>query len=228
MYRIITGFVAFVCLSAAGRTFAKTSNGNDFALYFSEARNDAERKDLLADAKGRPHFFRYLYIMNLDEVTEGGRKGIKITAFEPASLMDIRFTVTKSVSLSILKKDPISKPGRAIAVTGRVANASKKDNLITLEGTIVRHKDRLSPKEGKELLYEVDPTAVFYNYTGGSRPVTLTYENRDLIKHKDGIIEKSGPNGWVKFLEEEKAKRKKARATAADKASKKKTKAGDE
>ncbi len=197
---------------AATNARAKTSNGNDFALYYSEGKDAKERQQLFEDAKDRPHFFRYLQIMEMEEVDEDGRKGIKITAFEPASLMDIKFTVTKSVSLSTLRKDPVSKVGRAIAVTGKVASIDAKEMTITLEGTIVRHKDRLSPAIGKEFLYEVDPGAVFYNYTGGSRPVTLTYVDRDLIKHKDKIIAKGGPDGWVKFLEDEVAHRTKERA----------------
>ena len=67
--------------------------------------------------------------------------------------------------------------------------AKEEENVIRLEGTIVRHKDRLSPKMGKELLGEVDPGAIFYSYTAGSRPVNLSYRDRDLLKHRDKIVE---------------------------------------
>jgi len=194
---------------------AKTSNGNDFALYYSEGRDDSERADLLKDAKNRPHYFRYLQIMEMQEFERNGRKGVAIVAFEPASQMDIRFSVTKSVSMSMLARDPKSKRGDAIAVTGAVLNADHEKNYIELGDSIVRHKDRLSPKIGKELLCEVDPGAVFYNYTAGSRPITLTYEDRDLIRHKDRIVGESGADGWVAFLEKEVAKRKRARAAAS-------------
>ncbi len=186
---------------------ARTSNGNDFALYFSEARDDRDRRDLLDEARGRPHFFRYLQIMNLEETTMDGRKAVRITAFEPASLMDVRFTVTKPVSLALLRKHPVTTLGSALAVTGKVVDADDETNTITLGETIVRHKDRLSPKRGKELLCEVDPEAVFYNYTAGSRPVTLTYKDRDLIRHKKRIVAGKGPDGWVEFLEKEVARR---------------------
>jgi len=204
--------------AGAGNLAAKTSNGNDFALYFSEAKNADERKLLLADALDRPHIFRYLQIMEMEETDAG----MRITAFEPASLMDVKFTVDKPVSLALLRKDPVSKVGRAIAVTGKLVSADDKEKLIVLEGTIVRHKDRLSPAVGKELLYEVDPRAVFYSYTGGSRPVSLTYEDRDLLKRKAEIIAKGGPDGWVKFLEDELARRKQQRG-----AQEKQNKAGD-
>ena len=190
---------------------AKTSNGNDFALYYSEARDDRERAELIDEARGRPHFFRYLQIMEMKSSDEGGRSGVTIIAFEPASRMDIHFTVSKSVSLTVLASDPKSKRGDAIAVTGKVLKADPGKNMIQLGDSIVRHKDRLSPKMGKELLCEVDPGAVFYNYTAGRRPVTLTYQDRDLIRHKERVIKEKGADGWVEFLEQEVAKRKKAR-----------------
>jgi hypothetical protein len=207
--RLILPLVAAASILPAA---AKTSNGNDFALYYSEARDDAERAELLEDAKNRPHFFRYLQIMEMQEFEQNGRKGVAIIAFEPASRMDIHFSVSKSVSMSIINQDPKSRQGDALAVTGKVLNADHKKNMIELGDSIIRHKDRLSPKIGKELLCEVDPGAVFYSYTAGSRPITLTYKDRDLIRHKERIVGESGPDGWVKFLEREVAKRKKARA----------------
>jgi hypothetical protein len=203
--------IPLLCAACLAPVAARTSNGNDFALYFSEAKDDAGRKVLLDEARGRPHFFRYLQIMEMKTAGEGGNSVVTITAFEPASLMDVRFTVTKAVSLALLRQDPVSKKGDAIAVTGKVMDANAKGNFIQLGDTIVRHKDRLSPKIGKELLCEVDPGAVFYNYTAGSRPVTLTYQDRDLIRHKDRVVAEKGPDGWVEFLEKEVARRRKER-----------------
>lgn len=192
---------------------AETSNGNDFALYFSEASEDPnEQKFLLDDAKDRPHYFRYLQIMEIEEIDKDGRKVFDITAFEPASCMDVKFLIEKPVSLSLLRKDPVSKKGDAIAVTGKVTGASWESNAITLEGTIVRHKDRLSPKMGVELLCDLDPTAVFYSYTNGPRPVNLSYQDRDLLKHRKSVLEAQGPKAWVEFLEREVGKRRQAEA----------------
>jgi hypothetical protein len=208
-------FSALFLAGLAHPAAAETSNGNDFALYYSEARDDKERAALLDDARNRPHFFRYLQIMEMQSFNEGDRSGVTIIAFEPASRMDIHLTVTKSVSVALLASDPKSKRGDAIAVTGAVINADAKKNMIELGDSIVRHKDRLSPKIGKELLCEVDPGAVFYSYTAGSRPVTLTYQDRDLIRHKESIVKEKGPDGWVEFLEQEVAKRRKNRQSAA-------------
>lgn len=192
-----------IAAGAAGRT----SNGNDFALYLIETKTDADEHSLVQEALGRPHFFRYLQIMEMETVQENGRQGIRIVAFEPASYLDVQFTVTKSVSLAILKEDPISKVGDAIAVTGKIADASKDGNTISLASTIVRHKDRLSPKRGKELQCEVDPRATFYSFTGGNRVVNLTYKDRDLLQHKDRIMAQRGKQGWTDFLAAEIAKR---------------------
>lgn len=187
---------------------ADTPNGNDFALFYSEAKDGAARKSLLEEALGKPHAFRYLQVMELDEAPADGATGVRITAFEPASCLDVKFTVTKAVSLSVLRAEPVTQRGDAIAVTGKVAGVDGKANAILLESPIVKHKDRLSPKMGKELLGEVDPGAVFYSYTAGPRPVNLSYRDRDLLQHKERILAEKGPTGWVEFLEQEVAKRK--------------------
>ena len=186
---------------------ADTPNGNDFALFYSEAKDEATRKSLLEEALGKPHAFRYLQVMELDEGSADGATGVRITAFEPASCLDVKFTVTKAVSLSVLRAEPVTKRGDAIAVTGKVAGVDGKSNAILLESCIVKHKDRLNPKMGKELLGEVDPSAVFYSYTAGPRPVNLSYRDRDLLQHKERILAEKGPAGWVEFLEQEVAKR---------------------
>ncbi len=194
----------------AGIATAKTSNGNDFALFFSEAQTDEEREMLLDDAMGRPHFFRYLQILEMEQASENGKFAVKVTAFEPASLLDVSFTVTKRESLKLLRSEPETVPGKAIAVTGKVVDIGTSG--IRLNPVIVRYKDRLSPALGKELLCEVSPTATFYSFTGGDREVNLTYKDRDLLKFKDKVMEKGGKQGWCDFLVAELAKRSKARA----------------
>jgi len=191
---------------------ARTSNGNDLALYASEAKSDTDRKALFEEAKGRPHYFRYLQIMDMAEGKTNGYPFVRITAFEPSSYMDVKLTVTKRVSLKILSDAPKSGIGDAIAVTGRITLIDWNENAIHLRPVIVRHKDRLSPVIGKELLCEVDPGATFYSFTGGGKEVNLTYKDRDLLRFKDDILGKSGKKGWANFLEKELARREKARA----------------
>ena len=208
-------FFAAVLLSLVVAAPAATSNGNEFALAFSEAKNAAARKAVLDDAQGRPHFFRYLQIMEMEPVKEDGHDGVRITAFEPSSYLDVKFTVTMSVSLALLKEDPVSKVGDAIAVTGKLTGFDAAKNAIVIESPIVRHKDRLSPKMGKELLGEVNPGATFYSYTEGPRPVKLEFRDRDLLANRDKVLAEGGPKAWAEYLEKEIAKRKQQRAAAA-------------
>lgn len=177
----IKGILTLVWFGVASVALGRTSNGNDFALYVSEApAGSPERKALVDEAHTRPHSFRYLQIMEMKRETVDGRKAVAIVAFEPASLMDVRFRVEKMVSLKKLLEAPASKAGDAIAVTGRVQQVDDQKNTIHLSDVIIRHKDRLSPAVGKELIAEVDPKATFYSYTGGKEPVSLTYIDRDL------------------------------------------------
>lgn len=198
-------------LALAAHADAATSNGNDFALALVEAKTPQAENAVLDDAQGRPHFFRYLQIMDM----QPAGSGVQITAFEPSSYLDVRFTVTMANSLALLREAPESKVGDAIAVTGKVIGIDPKTNAILLDQTIVRHKDRLSPKIGKELLSEVKPGATFYSYTEGPRPIHLEARDRDLLQHRDEVMAKGGPKAWFEFLETEIAKRKAARAAGA-------------
>jgi hypothetical protein len=202
-------------LAAQIQARAATSNGNEFALALTEAKSPAARTTLVETAGGRPHFFRYLQVIELQQVEEAGREVWKISAFEPSSYMDVHFTVSMPVSLSLLKADPVTKIGDAIAVTGKVLGVDPARNAILLGEPIVRHKDRLGPKMGKELLSEVNPGATFYSYTEGPRPVKVEARDRDLLQHRDRILGAGGPKAWTEFLETEIAKRKQQRAAAS-------------
>lgn len=191
---------------------AQNSNGNDFALYFSEARHENEREWLLSEAGRRPHFFRYLQIMEMEEVERQGRREVRIIAMEPASAWDIAFTINQRVSLSTLDQEPASEPGRAIAVQGRIQRVDPDEGTIYLDPAIVRHKDRLSPKlVGREMLYEIDDRSIFYSFTGGEEAVSVSYRDRDLLRHRNRIMEEGGDNAWAAFLKREIARRNAAR-----------------
>jgi hypothetical protein len=81
-----------------------------------------------------------------------------------------------------------------------------------LESPIVRHKDKAKPKPGKELLAEVDPTALVYSYTEGPRPLMVQARDRDVLQRKDEIMANGGGKAWFEYLEAELAKRAAARA----------------
>jgi hypothetical protein len=114
MNRITLPLVALI-LAVAFPVKAATSNGNEFALALTEAKEPAGRAALIGSASGRPHFFRYLQIIEMQQVMEDGRVGFRIAAFEPSSYMAVAFTVSMPVSVSILKSDPVTKIGDAIA-----------------------------------------------------------------------------------------------------------------
>ncbi|MEI6350933.1 MAG: hypothetical protein WCP06_07490 [Verrucomicrobiota bacterium] len=202
-------------LALASGAGAATFNGNEFALAYTEAKTPAAKATVLKDAQGQPHFFRYLQIMEMQPVTEEGREGLRITAFEPSSYLDVKFTVTMPVSLSLLREEPVSKVGDAIAVTGRLTGIEPGKNAILLDSPIVRHKDRRSPAVGKELLADVNQGAIVYSYTEGPRPVLVEGRDRDLLANRDRVLAEGGPKAWAEFLEKEVAKRKAQRAAAA-------------
>jgi hypothetical protein len=202
--------MTFLGLLFTSSLLADTRNGNDFALYFSEAKNRQEQSDLFNDAQGNPHYFRYLQIMEIDE---SNPRAVAVTALEPSSLFDVEFIVTKRHSLAKLLEDPRSQLGNAIAITGVVKGV--KDKTITVSPVIVRHKDTLTPSRGKEMFYEIDASGAFYSYTGGKRPVTLTFQDRDLLHFRDEIMQSKGKEGWAEFLEQKVAERKKEREAKA-------------
>ena len=203
-----TALVIGLTLSAQ----AATSNGNDFALYYHEANTPDKKSAVLKDAEGRPHFFRYLKILEMTEGDEEGKHYVDVTAVEPASSMNVKLRISATNSLALLKNSPETKIGDAIAVTGKVNSVDTEKNTIVLDSSIVRHKDVLSRKPGKELLAEVDPTALVYSYTEGPRPIMLQAQDKDLLESRDKILEQGGPKAWFEFLETEIAKRKAQRA----------------
>lgn len=205
----ITIIMALTLSVFSGRLMSATENGNSFALYYSEARNDREREELFKGSKGKHLFFRYLQIIEMENLEKNGRPYVRILAFEPSSFLDVRFFVTKPESLKVLWNEPATKIGDAIAVTGILTKIDF--NEIEINPVIVRNKDRLLPKRGKEYLYEVDPSAVFYSYTGGDTPVHISYMDRDLLRHQSAIMAAGGKQAWTDFLLKEKTKRDKAR-----------------
>lgn len=197
-------------LLAGQLALGATANGNEFALFYSEAKDDVARKIVLDEALEKQHFFRYLRITAMEEKEENGYPFVMLTTCEPSSKMTVKFAVRKTMSLIVLKQDPPSKIGDAVAVTGVVRHADKKTKTIIINPCIVRYKDRLAPKPGKEMLEEVDSSAIVYSYTGGKEPVNVSARDRDLVRNEEQMLAKMGPDGWSKYLLGEIAKRDKA------------------
>jgi hypothetical protein len=208
---------AGLALGCHTTVWAKTSNGNELALALTEAKNPQALKFVADDAIGRPHYFRYLQILEMEKGEKNGSPFVSIVAQEPSSYMKIRFVIVKPESREKLDADPVTKVGDAIAVTGKIAGIDMKQNLIVLNPVIVRHKDRIAPKPGKEMLYELDPSAIYYSYTGAGKDkvVHLTYKDRDLAADEKEYIAKYGKEAWADHLLQKLAEREKARKAAA-------------
>ena len=199
------------CLAWPDRSAdAKTANGNELALFFTEATNDSERQTLVNEALKKQHFFRYLRIISLQESATDGYPCVDLAMCEPSSQMTVKCRVMKTLSLARLKEDPPVKVGDAVALTGVVTGVDPVQKLITLNPVIVRYRDRPAPKAGKELLYEVDSSTVVYSFTGGKNPVNVTKRDEDLLSQEGAILAAQGKDGWARFLLQEIAKRDKA------------------
>jgi hypothetical protein len=198
MKKILLMSVSVLLLSAAANVDAKTENGNDLCLYLDEAMgNKALTKELVSDTKGKNYFFRYMKIISRKAGRENGRPYIQLSLMEPSSYYVVRCKVIKPQSLLTLMNDPESREGDAIAMTAKVEKVDVENSVIYCNPVIVRHKDRIAPKRGKEMLYEVDPRATVYQYTAvEGKPVNITQADRDLIPWLD--IEDPGKAKKVK------------------------------
>ena len=208
--------VVLMLAAGADTVAARSANGNEFALAYDEASGAAARKAVIDEAGRRPHYFRYLQIMEMEELSEDGRGAVRITALEPSSAMDVVFTVTQRVSLGKLREEPAAAPGRALAVSGVISVPGAPDGrVIHLDPVVVRHKDRLAPVVGKEMLYEIDEGGVFYSFTGGREPVKLSFRDRDLLQHRNRIMSAGGDQAWADFLTQQIKQRAAARRAGA-------------
>ncbi|MEI7945394.1 MAG: hypothetical protein WCJ02_01795 [bacterium] len=192
-------------------------NGNEYALRLVEAKTPAERKAVLAEGVGKNHFFRYLQVLELTKSDNNGAPVIFLKTREPSSGMQVSFLVQKSISLSILLKDPVTKVGDAVAAVGVMERVDPVKKEIVLNPVILRYKDLLAPKVGKEMLSERDSSAIIYSFTGGKKAVNVSKRDEDLVANEKEMIEKLGKDGWAEYLLAEIAKRNKAEIIERDK-----------
>ena len=144
-----------VCGGTGAAGSGPQDNGNKLALEYSTASAD-RKQEIGKDAAGKVYFFRYLRIAGIEKGERDGQRYVRLRTLEPSSDLEVVFTVEKAASLE--KVEPL-KENDAVAVSGRVKSIGVETNGIVLGSVIVRYKDRLQPKAGKELLPEVDPSA---------------------------------------------------------------------
>jgi hypothetical protein len=212
----IVAWALLTGLLCARPALASTPSGNEFALALEEAKTPDARTLALDEGLGKDHFFRYLHIVGLEEGTLAGSPYIDLRTYEPSSRWTVTFRVLKSLSLAKLKEAPVSKVGDAVAVTGRVKRVVPESKTIVLSPVIVRYKDRLTPKVGKELYHEVDDSGIVYSFTGGKEAVNVSKRDADLLQDEERIMAERGKDGWARYLIEEIARRDKAAKARRD------------
>lgn len=200
---------------------AKTENGNDLVLYLDEAEGDKILlKELIGDTGSKNYYFRYLEILSMKAGRDSRGPYITIKTMEPSSYWTVAFTVTKPLSLKLLMEEPISEEGKAIGVTGKISKIEPEKELIILSPVIVKHKDRLAPKRGKELYGEINPEALYYTFTGvKGKKITISYADKDILPWSDIEDEKERAKlkkkiqiqytkeEWFEYLEKKLAER---------------------
>jgi hypothetical protein len=194
-------------------TAAGVPNGNEYALSLVEAQNVAEIKSILDEGVGRKHFFRYLEVLDIKKGQNNGAPVIGLKTREPSSDMIVKFLVQKSNSLAILQEEPATQVGDALAVLGVIERVEPQKKSIVLNPVIVRYKDRATPKAGKEMLSELDSSAIVYSFTGGRKPVNVSRRDQDLVVNEKEMIKKLGKDGWAEYLLREIARRDKEERT---------------
>jgi hypothetical protein len=193
---------------------AAVPSGNEFARDLVLEKKPALQKTMLSEALGKQYFFRYLKIVDMKEGVTNACPFISLVTREPSSGMLVTFMVVKSLSLATLREAPASGIGDAIAATGVIKRVDPVKRVIRLDPVIVRYKDLLAPKVGKEMLQERDSSAVVYSFTGGKEAVNVSKRDEDLVKFEKQIIAERGKDGWAQFLLDEIAKRDKAARAA--------------
>ena len=210
------GFVVLIMLLGVDISDAAVLSGNEYALSLVEAKTPSARKMSVAEGQGKKHFFRYLEVLDIKHGKKGGAPVIGLKTLEPSSGVIVKFLVQKSISLSILLKEPVTGVGDAVAVIGVVERADPVKRTITLNPVIVRYKDLLAPQVGKEMLSERDSSAIVYSFTGGKKAVNVSKRDADLIVNEKAMIEQLGKDGWAEYLLREIARRDKAAKVKRD------------
>ncbi len=209
-------YLVILLLCSSSAAAAGVPNGNEYALSLVEAQNVADIKSILDEGVGRKHFFRYLEVLDIKKGQNNGAPVIGLKTREPSSDMIVKFLVQKSNSLAILQEEPATQVGDALAVLGVIERVEPQKKSIVLNPVIVRYKDRTTPKAGKEMLSELDSSAIVYSFTGGRKPVNVSRRDQDLVVNEKEMIKKLGKDGWAEYLLREIARRDKEERTRRD------------
>jgi len=131
------------------------NSGNELASHYQRAKTQAKRDELQKESADKLYFFRYLKVTKKEPIE--GTKYFRFETVEPSSDAVVTFEVKKKESLKLVEN---IQEGEAMAVTGNVRLLGSSNPVkIKLDPVVVRYKDHLAPKAGRELMSEVDPNA---------------------------------------------------------------------
>jgi hypothetical protein len=130
-------------------------NGNEFALNYSRADKDAKRA-LRLDYENKLITFRFLKVVAI--ASNAVPNGLPVyTTVEPSSdyrvILHAQGPVSRTVCAAVGLND-------CVTANGRLLPLGTATNTFVLDPAVLRSKDRDAPKGEKELLPEIDPTAV--------------------------------------------------------------------
>ncbi len=144
----------FCALFAVSARAEAVRNGNELALSFSRA--DAPGKAALQkESEGRLFTFRFLKIIRIDPGPTGGLP--VYTTIEPSSDLTVILHPQGGVSRQVAAT---AATNDCLAANGRLARLGTPSGTLVIEPAVLRSKDRAAPKGEKELLPEIDSTAV--------------------------------------------------------------------
>ncbi len=130
-------------------------NGNEFALNYSRADKDG-RKALRRDYENKLLTFRFLKVVRIETNAIAGALPV-YTTVEPSSdatvILYPQGPVSRQVAATVASND-------CVVANGRLAPLGDDATTFVINPAVLRSKDRDAPKGEKELLPEIDPTAV--------------------------------------------------------------------
>jgi len=153
--RRIIAWAGVLLLAAQLARAEAVNNGNELALHYTRG-TAAAKAQLRKDSAGVYHGFRYLKVVAMATDTNEVQTPI-LTTIEPSSDMQVVLYVSGKLSYELVAT---LSTGECVAVRGRVKSLGVENpNLMVVSPAILLHKDRATPKAGKELMPEVDRRA---------------------------------------------------------------------
>lgn len=133
-------------------------NGNELALELIEATPQV-RPALIQQHLRLLHTFRYLRVKSIAPLTDDA-KGLRLETQEPSSdltvILHVRpyHKVAYRLAQSLQTNDCVRGNGRIVKIQ------MDRNPMLVVDPMALHSKDRSSPKGEKEMLSEIDPTAV--------------------------------------------------------------------